>query len=131
MALLDVEKIRQWLNGGLPYLLAPDDQDTSFLIASTFTARQLIDLFYTPGAIASRRDEITFAIGVRLECLLDPDESSPENLPPEAAASELEELTTFVCRHWPEFVAVDQRVGFGADFDQILVPYIDQQRNRH
>ena len=72
----DIHSLVEWLTDHNCSLPAVDHQDGVWVIASAFTHADLLPLLSRAEAIPARRDCITYALSVQLQCLIDTSESN-------------------------------------------------------
>lgn len=114
--LLELHTLSKWLRNSAEHCDFIDHQNGEWVIASSFSCDQLIPLVTRSDAIASRRDSVLFALVVQLQSLLDPHEADD----PVALAT----LAEFIRNNWDEVLRIDREMGFGHDFDTLVVPHI-------
>ena len=119
----DIHSLAEWLADRNCSLPTVDHQDGVWVIASAFTHVDLLPLLSCADAIPARRDCITYALIVQLNCLIDTSESN-EPYTDETSPQALDTLTQFARDNWDDVLRIDAEMGFGADFDTFVVPHI-------
>jgi len=119
--------LRRWILGDGPDLNTVEQQDTPWIIAEHFRADELIEAFETPGGIPERRDELLFCLGLQLDCYLEPDHPDSAAMSIDEHAAEFERLSNFVLAHSHDYLERHQELGFGGDYDTIVIPFIESR----
>ncbi|MCC9603373.1 hypothetical protein LOC67_22720 [Stieleria sp. JC731] len=113
----NLANVRHWLLNRTTTIDWIDHQDGVWCLSSAFPPSVLINLYETPDAIPSRRDQILYAIAVHLEMLLTPGESCDDT-----TENDRELTISFARENWDDILRIDREMGLSGDFDLHVVP---------
>ena len=117
----NAQSIEEWLRDANSHIYVFEHQDGAWCIASSYSTSLLIQLHCLADSVPNRRDEILYAIAIKLQMSLGPD-----NADRLIVETERQDLIGFASRNWHDILRIDREMGLSGDFDSHVVPFMTE-----